>query len=239
MGLFTTVDVEENTILCIKEGILVDDHFWSISDYTTSGMHPIKMADLFPNGEHYTSTLDKDSSVSYSDFVKDPLDPNLVNAEFVEIVDKGLIYLKCTKRRKAYNEFFVSFGKMSWIAEFRSYDWSLSNQLYNSMVKKAISVYQISNDEIIKAATEYKISPIIQNYISSHMAWENSENHSYMNVLVLKENGCYINCVLQCLASIPALTQLLLDTDLFKNMNQITFLYNYITLLKLMTEKNN
>ena len=97
------------------------------------------------------------------------------------------------------------------------------------MVKKAMSVYQISKGEITQAAIDYKVSTIIQNYISTHMAWDNSENHSYMNVLVWKENGCYINCVLQCLARIPALTQLLLDTDLFKNMNQSTFLYNYIT----------
>ena len=237
-GLFTTVDVEKDTILCIKKGLLLNNNFWYISEYNTSDMRQIKMANL-DNGKPYTCTLDKDDSVSYSDFVKDSLDPKLVNAEFIEIVDKGPMYLKCIKRLKACSELFISFGKMSWISEFKSYDWSLSNRLYISMVKRAMSVYHISKAEIIKAATDYRISPIIKNYISSHMAWENSDNHSYMNVLVWKENGCYINCLLQCLARIPALTQLLLDTDLFQNTEEKTrtFLDNYITLLKLMTGK--
>jgi len=44
--------------------------------------------------------------------------------------------------------------------------------------------------------------------------------------------------VLQRLARIPALTQLLLDTNLFQNVDDTTFLYRFITLLKLMTKKN-
>ena len=229
-GLFTTIDVAENTIVCIKTGVLLNGDYWSLTDYKTSDIRMITMA------KACTSTLDKDNIVSYSDFVQDSLNPKLVNAEFIEIVDEGMIVLKCTKSLKAYSELLISFGKKSWIAELKTYEWSLANK-YNIMVKKAMSVYDITKDEIINAVTDHKTSLIIQRYISSHMAWENSENHSYMNVLVNIDNSCYINSVLQCLARIPALTQLLLDTNLFLNMDESTFLYNYITLLKLMTEK--
>jgi len=237
-GLFTTVDVAKDTILCIKKGLLLNDAFWSISEYKTSDIRLITMADMNKlTNQPYSCILDKDDSISYSDFVKDPLDPKLVNAEFVEIVDGGLIVLKCTKPRKAYSEFFVSIGKKYWIAEFKSYDWSLASSMNYEILKKAMSMYQITKGEIIRSVADYKISPIIKNYISSHMNWENSEIYSYMNVLVWKRNSCYINSVLQCLARIPALTQLLLNTDLFQNMDESTFLYNYITLLKLMTER--
>jgi len=237
-GLFTTVDVAKDTILCIKKGLLLNDAFWSISEYKTSDIRLITMADMNKlTNQPYSCILDKDDSISYSDFVKDPLDPKLVNAEFVELVDGGLIVLKCTKPRKAYSEFFVSIGKKYWIAEFKSYDWSLASSMNYEILKKAMSMYQITKGEIIRSVADYKISPIIKNYISSHMNWENSEIYSYMNVLVWKKNSCYINSVLQCLARIPALTQLLLNTDLFQNMDESTFLYNYITLLKLMTER--
>ena len=236
-GLFTTVDVADNTFLCIKKGTLLNGDFWSRSDYKTSHIRMITMTIIdATTNQQAKSIMDKDRSVSYSDFVKDSLDPNLVNAEFIEVEDDGIIVLKCTKPLKAYSELFISFGKKSWIAEFRTYEWSLANK-YNTMVKKAMSVYNITKDEIINAVIGFKTSVIIQNYISSHMAWENPENHSYVNVLVWKKNSCYINVVLQCLARIPALTQLLLDTNLFHNMDENTFLYNYITLLKLMTEK--
>ena len=100
-----------------------------------------------------------------------------------------------------------------------------------------MSAYSIKKSEIIEAIKNYQTSQTIQNYISSHMSWENATNHSYVNVLVWKNSSCYINTVLQCLARIPALTQLLLDTNLFQNMDDTTFLYRFITLLKLMTEK--
>jgi len=49
--------------------------------------------------------------------------------------------------------------------------------------------------------------------------------------------------MLQCLARTPALTQLLLatnlfpNTNLFQNMDDTTLLHKYITFLELMTEK--
>jgi len=64
------------------------------------------------------------------------------------------------------------------------------------------------------------------------MSWRNSTKHSFVNGLVYKEISCYINTVLQCLARTPALTQLLLDTNILRNMNHTTFLHKYIILLK-------
>ena len=122
-GLFTTVDVADNTFL-------------SRSDYKTSHIRMITMTIInATTNQQAKSIMDKDRSVSYSDFVKDSLDPNLVNAEFIEVEDDGIIVLKCTKPIKAYSELFISFGKKSWIAEFRTYEWSLANK-YNTMVKK-------------------------------------------------------------------------------------------------------
>ena len=183
--------------------------------------------------------MDKDNSISYSDFIKDPLDPKLFNTELVvkDDDDDGIIVLKCTNKLKANSELFISFGKESWIQEFRSYNWSVSNHDNNLMIRKAMSAYGITKSEIINAIVDYQTSQIIQNYILSHLFWENQTNHAYVNILAWKDNSCYINSVLQCLARIPALTQILLDTNLFHNMNDTTFLYRYITLLKLMTER--
>ena len=181
--------------------------------------------------------MDKDNSVSYLDFIKDPLNTKLVNAELTESVKDGMVVLKTTKEILANSEVFISFGKVSWIAEFRSCEWSLTNNLYNTMVKQSMLAYHIDKSEITKAALDNQISKIIQNYIESHMSWENSTNHSSVNVLVYKQNSCYINSVLQCLARIPALTQLLLDTNLFENMDDSTFLHKYINLIKKMTIK--
>jgi len=181
--------------------------------------------------------MDKGNDVSYSDFLQDALDHKLVNTAFIEDEDNGMIFLISTKFIKAYSQLLINFGKNSWIVKFSNYECSLANSAYNAMMKKAMSIYSIKKNEIIKAMTDFKTSEIIQNYISSHMTWENSVNHSHMtNVLVNKTASCYINSMLQCLARIPALTQLLLDTDLFQNMDKSSFLHKYITLLNLITE---
>ena len=232
-GLFTTLDVtRKGTILCIKKGIILNESFWSFSDYSTRDIRIISSIDKLT-----TFLLDKDNSVSYLDFIKDPLNTKLVNAELTESVKDGMVVLKTTTEILANSELFISFGKESWIAEFRSCEWSLTNNLYNTMVKQSMLAYHIDKSEITKAALDNQTSQIIQNYIESHMSWQNSTNHSSVNVLVYKQNSCYINSVLQCLARIPALTQLLLNTNLFENMDDSTFLHKYINLIKKMTNK--
>ena len=236
-GLFTTVDVTKGTILCIKTGLLLNKDFWTFSDYSTSNIRVISMIKIDPKvNQPYTFMLDNDNSISYSDFIRDPLNSRLINTEFVEAEEDGIVVLKATKPIQAHRELFISFGKQSWIAEFRSYDWSSTNNDYNAMVINAMSAYSIKKSEIIESIKDFQTSQTIQNYISSHMSWENATKHSYVNVLVWKDSSCYINAVLQCLARIPALTQLLLDTKIFENINTTTFLHRYISLLKLMTE---
>jgi len=85
--------------------------------------------------------LDKDTSVSYLDFIKDPLNTKLVIAELTESVEDGIVVLKTTKEILANSELFISFGK----------------------------AYHIDKSEITKAALDNQTSKIIQNYIESHM----------------------------------------------------------------------
>ena len=169
-GLFTTVDVTKGTILCIKTGLLLNKDFWSFSDYNTSNIRVISSID-----KRYTFMLDNDNSISYSDFLRDPLNSRLINTEFVEAEKDGIIVLKATKPIQAHCELFISFGKQSWIAEFRSYDWSLTNNDYNTLVINAMSAYSIKKLEIIVSIKDFHTSQTIQNYISSHMSWENLE----------------------------------------------------------------
>jgi len=78
--LFTTVDVtRKGTILCIKKGLLLNKDFRSFSDYNTSDIRVISSIDI-----RNAFILDKDNSVSYLDFIKDPLNSKLVNAELLK-----------------------------------------------------------------------------------------------------------------------------------------------------------
>jgi len=63
------------------------------SDYNTSDISVISS-----NGKLTTFILDKDSSVSYSDFIKDLLNTKLVNAELTEADGDGMVVLKFTKQ---------------------------------------------------------------------------------------------------------------------------------------------
>jgi len=83
------------------------------------------------------------------DFINDLLNSKLVNAELTEADADGMVVLKSTKPIIANCELFISFGKVSWIAEFRSLEW-LANNLYNTMVKEAMSAYHINKFEITK-----------------------------------------------------------------------------------------
>jgi len=73
-GLFTTVDVTRKVkILCIKNGLLLNNNFWSFSDYNTSDIRVVSSNDKLT-----TFLFDKDSSVSYLVFIKDPLNMTMV-----------------------------------------------------------------------------------------------------------------------------------------------------------------
>ena len=153
IGLFTTVNVVKDTILCIKKGILLNVEFWSFVDYNKKDIRVITMTNDKRTNQPITSILDKDNSISYSDFLIDPLDHKLVNTEFVELENDGIIVLKCTKSVMAYSQLFVSLGKEFMMAKILSYEWSLANSTINvnlPFVKKAMHVYLITKNDILK-----------------------------------------------------------------------------------------
>jgi len=55
--------------------------------------------------------LDNDNSISYSNFIRDPLDSRLINTEFIEAEKDEITVLKATKPIQAHCELFISFGK--------------------------------------------------------------------------------------------------------------------------------
>ena len=69
------------------------------------------------------------------------------------------------------------------------------------------------------------------------MYWELGTVHS-LNNLSNTNNSCYMASLFQCISHIPALSRLLLETDLCTNISNITFLFNYIKLLKGLIHKN-
>ena len=132
--------------------------FWNFTDYKRSDIRVIKTVDK--NKKSGTCIIDKGDNVSYSDFLQDALDHKLVNTAFIEDEDNGMIFLKSTKFIKAYSQLLINFGKNSWIVKFSNYECSLANSAYNTMMKKAMSIYSIKKIEIIKAMTDFKTSEI-------------------------------------------------------------------------------
>ncbi len=98
-GLFTTVDVSKGTILCIKTGLLLNKDFWSFSDYSTSNNRVISTIKIDPKvNQPYTFMLDNDNnSISYSNFLRDPLNSRLINTEFDEAEKDGIVLIKSHK----------------------------------------------------------------------------------------------------------------------------------------------
>jgi len=95
------------------------------------------------------------SNKGYCDYIKDPLDSKKNNVEFIDSCKDGYVILKSTKNIKACSEILYSFGKKSWISEFRR-DWCPSNNSnlnnYSTIVKNAIFSYDIDEEEAINAS---------------------------------------------------------------------------------------
>ena len=98
--------------------------------------------------------MDDEEEIDMDDMEMDVEDDtiDLTNASDEEILrvfkamndDDGIIVLKCTNKLKANSELLISFGKESWIQEFRSYNWSVSNHDNNLIIRKAMSAYGIT-----------------------------------------------------------------------------------------------
>jgi len=96
--------------------------------------------------------IDRDDNGRYLDYVKDPLDLTLVNAQ-LEILLGDLIVLKCIRNIAAGNEILISFGLVFWAVYFIDY-WKNSEEIMKKfklenvylLMKKVKEVYSIKVD---------------------------------------------------------------------------------------------
>ena len=173
--------------------------------------------------------------ISYVDFCKDPLDLSKVNAELVE--DQfGNVVLRAIKNINAGEEIFIAFGKIFWANLFRL-QWNSTNEAMSEIQRKVKQVYSMSDLFTSSIYNEYKISKTIANKLDEFMYWQLGTVHS-LNNLSNTNNSCYMASLFQCISHIPALSRLLLETDLCTNISNTTFLFNYIKLLKGLINKN-
>ena len=173
--------------------------------------------------------------ISYVDFCKDPLDLSKVNAELVE--DQfGNVVLRAIKNINAGEEIFIAFGKIFWANLFRL-QWNCTNEAMSEIQRKVKQVYSMSDLYTSSIYNEYKISKTIANKLDDFMYWQLGTVHS-LNNLSNTNNSCYMASLFQCISHIPALSRLLLETDLCTNICNTTFLFNYIKLLKGLIHQN-
>jgi len=79
-GLFTTVDVSEGAILCIKKRIIINNDFLNYSDYDSS---EVRVINTFSG--KLTFLMDNIPKSTYSNFPKDPLDQRKCNAKLIKV----------------------------------------------------------------------------------------------------------------------------------------------------------
>ena len=65
---------------------------------------------------------------------------------------------------------------------------------------------------------------MLSTFIQSNMSWELGK-HYYINILPNIQASCYMAFAIQCMARIPALTRLLLETTFFDNLDTNSFLF--------------
>ena len=204
--------------------LLNDFNFWDLCDYDRS---KIQVA----YNEHGTSILmDRDSRrPNYADYSQDPLDHNLVNAELEVIIKKCTIILKCIKDCKAGEEILISFSKASWVVYLGYSKFKYSNDL---LIKKAKEVYNIKDDFVNSIINFEKVSKIIKNKIVEFDSWPNGVIYYLTHFIRNNRGSSYLNAVYQCLSHVPALTRLIIETNIFEDMitnKKDTNLSHYIT----------
>jgi hypothetical protein len=173
--------------------------------------------------------------ISYVDYCKDPLNLSKVNAELVE--DKfGNVVLRAIKDIMPGEEIFIAFGKIFWANLFRL-QWNCNHEAMSEIQRIVKQVYSMSDLFTSSIYNDYRISKTIADKLDNFMYWELGTVHS-LNNLSNTNNSCYMASLFQCISHIPALSRLLLETDLCTNISNITFLFNYIKLLKGLIHKN-
>ena len=183
-----------------------------------------------------STILDHDPNyISYADIVKDPVDMRKVNAELV--VDKyGNVVLSAIKDIMPGEEILISFGQLFW-AYFLRERWNTRNEKMLESYSNVKKVYSLTDFFTRSIFNEYTMSNTISEKLDEFTLWELGTNHS-LNNLRNSQNSCYMAALLQCIAHIPALSRLLLETDLCTNISDNTFLFNYMELLKVLINTN-
>jgi len=180
--------------------------------------------------------LDRNTNyISYADIVKDPVDFSKANAELVEY-RFGNVVLRAIKNINPGEEMLISFGQLFW-AYFLRVKWNTRNQKMLERYRKVDQVYSLTNLFTSSIFHEYTMSNTISEKLDEFNLWELGTILT-LNNLSDSQNTCYMASLLLCIFHIPALSRLLLDTDLCNNISQNSFTFNYIQLLKVLINKN-
>ena len=226
--MFSSKDVTKGSIVCIKRGITVTSEFLGFTDYDIRNIRSIR-------GSPYL--LDRDPSfLGYGDYVQDPVDPEKVNSEFSETFKDGYAAVKVTQDVKAGQELLVSFGKLWWSYYYRT-DWNINPDQMPPLQRKVQQVYGIDESLSNSIFEENSISFAISENLHKFMDWNFGIVNSVNNLINIG-HSCFMAVVFQCISHIPALSRLLLETDIGHNLDENTFLSRYIKLLKLLIHKD-
>ena len=100
------------------------------------------------------------------------------------------------------------------------------------LMKKVKEVYSIKDEFTTTIYNNYYICKMIATKLDEFDSWKGSYPHTHF---LQTRGSSYINAFYQCLSHIPALTRLILETDIFEDMldKEKNHLSQYIIQLKL------
>ena len=172
--------------------------------------------------------IDRDySNPNYVDYALDPMDHSLVNARLEEAPPSNeiVIILRCIKDVTAGQEILISFGMVIWATYFRS-KWN-SELMDDLLMEKAKEVYNIEDNFIETITMNDHICKTIANKIEEFDDWKPGVKYNLTHFISVRGSSFY-NAVFQCLSHIPALTRLILGTDIFDDTINDNFPNNYL-----------
>jgi len=140
-----------------------------------------------------------------------------LNAQLEVDQTNGLIGVKCLKDLSAGDEVLIPFGMASWAIYFR-YNWkNIKEMFHNLLMKKAKEVNSIDDLFANTVSNNYHICRTIANKLDEFECWQNGVQYPLTHFIETRGNS-YINAFYQCLSHIPALTRVILETNIFDNM---------------------
>ena len=125
--------------------------------------------------------------------------------------------MKSIKELSAGDEVFIPFGMASWALYFQ-YNWkNIKDMFHNSLMKRAKEEYSIDDDFANTVYNNYHICRTVANKLDEFDCWQNGVQYPLTHFIQTRGNS-YINAFYQCLSHIPALTRIILETNIFDNM---------------------